>query len=138
MGIDIVAGGRRVGHKTRTSPKSDNVYLGLLSKLYKFLARRTDSPFVAAVLQRLFMSKVNRPPLGLGRLSKLMINKEEKIAVIVGTITDDNRLLEVPKLTGKARAYLQRIIELAMQYCKLSFLIVRCTKVLAKPVLYPC
>jgi large subunit ribosomal protein L18e len=116
MGIDIVAGGRRVGHKTRTSPKSDNVYLGLLSKLYKFLARRTDSPFVAAVLQRLFMSKVNRPPLGLGRLSKLMINKEDKIAVIVGTITDDNRLLEVPKLTGMMQADQQCVLHFAMQH----------------------
>ena len=28
-----------------------------------------------------------------------MKGKEEKVAVLVGTITDDNRLLEVPKLT---------------------------------------
>ena len=41
MGIDIVAGGRRVGHKARTDTRSENVYLKLLVKLYRFLSRRT-------------------------------------------------------------------------------------------------
>jgi hypothetical protein len=44
QGIDIEAGGRnKVKH--RTAPKSENVYLKLLVKLYRFLARRTDSDF---------------------------------------------------------------------------------------------
>lgn len=46
MGIDLVAGGRRVGHKARTAPASNNPYLALLCKVYKFLSRRTDSDFV--------------------------------------------------------------------------------------------
>jgi len=99
MGIDLVAGGRRVGHKVRTAPKSKNVYIALLVKLYRFLARRTGSKFDAAVLKRLFMSKVNRPPIGLNRLVRYMGGKTDKIAVVVGTVTDDARLLEVPKLT---------------------------------------
>lgn len=37
MGIDIKAGGRRVGHNVRTAPKSDNPYLKLLVKLYRFV-----------------------------------------------------------------------------------------------------
>ncbi|CAM9878341.1 unnamed protein product [Chrysoparadoxa australica] len=98
MGIDLVAGGRRVGHKQRTAPKSDNVYLALLVKLYKFLSRRTGSKFADAVLHRLYMSKTNRAPLGVNRLARYMTGKEGKTAVIVATITDDNRLLEVPKL----------------------------------------
>ena len=49
MGIDLVAGGRRVGHKTRTAPVSDNVYLKLLVKLYAFLARRTESKFCKVI-----------------------------------------------------------------------------------------
>lgn len=98
MGIDLVAGGRRVGHKVRTAPKSKNVYIALLVKLYRFLARRTGSDFDAAVLKRLFMSKVNRPALGLNRLVRYMKNNTDKIAVIVGTVTDDVRLLEVPAL----------------------------------------
>ena len=56
MGIDLKAGGRRTGHKARDKPKSDNVYLKLLVKLYRFLARRTDTDFVKVVLKRLFMS----------------------------------------------------------------------------------
>ena len=101
MGIDLVAGGRRVGHKVRTSPKSDNVYLGLLVKLFRFLARRTDSAFAKVVLKRLYMSKTNRAPLSLSRLARYMKNKETSTAVLVGTVTDDVRLLEVPKLSGE-------------------------------------
>lgn len=36
MGIDLIAGGRRVGHNVRTAPTSQNVYLRLLVKLYRF------------------------------------------------------------------------------------------------------
>jgi large subunit ribosomal protein L18e len=43
------------------------------------------------------MSRINRPPLSLAKLVQNMHNKE-KIAVIVGTVTDDVRLLEVPAL----------------------------------------
>ena len=45
------------------------------------------------------MSRVNRPPLSIARLVRYMKGKENKTAVIVGTVTDDVRLLEVPKLT---------------------------------------
>jgi large subunit ribosomal protein L18e len=100
MGIDLIAGGRRVGHKVRSAPGSDDVYLKLLVKVYRFLARRTNSAFVQVVLKRLYMSKVNQPPMSLARLARYMKGKEDgKIAVIVGTITNDDRLLEVPKLT---------------------------------------
>lgn len=75
------------------------MYLRLLVKLYRFLARRTDSNFNKVILKRLFMSRVNRPPLSISRLAQFMKGKEDKIAVVVGTITDDLRLYEVPKLT---------------------------------------
>jgi large subunit ribosomal protein L18e len=45
------------------------------------------------------MSKTNRPPLSLSKVVKFMKGKEQKIGVVVGTITDDVRLYEVPKLT---------------------------------------
>ncbi|KAH7164252.1 solute carrier family 25 member 42 [Fusarium sp. MPI-SDFR-AT-0072] len=87
----------------RTAPKSDNVYLKLLVKLYRFLARRTDSSFNKVVLRRLFTSKINRPPVSLSRIVA-NINKEgeKRTVVVVGTITDDNRLLEFPKVTVAA------------------------------------
>ncbi|XP_042438705.1 60S ribosomal protein L18-2 [Zingiber officinale] len=97
MGIDLVAGGR--SKKTRrTAPKSDDVYLKLIVRLYRFLVRRTGSKFNAVILKRLFMSKTNRPPLSLRRLIKFMEGKEDKIAVIVGTVTDDKRVYEVPAI----------------------------------------
>ncbi|CAG8845941.1 36585_t:CDS:2, partial [Racocetra persica] len=73
-GIDIKK--HHVKNGNRTEPKSENVYLRLLVKLYRFLARRTDSKF-------------NK-------------DKPDKIAVVVGTITDDDRVLEIPKITVAA------------------------------------
>ena len=50
-------------------------------------------------MRRLFMSKTNRPPLSIARLIRQMKNHEGKTAVIVGTVTDDNRIMTVPKMT---------------------------------------
>ncbi|KAI9340143.1 ribosomal protein L18e/L15P [Zopfochytrium polystomum] len=97
MGIDT---GKKhhAKKRARTAPRSDDVYLRLLVKLYRFLARRTDASFNKVILKRLFMSRVNRPPLSLSRIAKYSAKNKDKIAVIVGTVTDDARLLEVPKL----------------------------------------
>jgi large subunit ribosomal protein L18e len=99
MGIDLIAGGR-VKNTSRDAPKSENVYLLLLVKLYRFLSRRVDSSsFNSVVLKRLFQSKVNRPALSLTRIARYAKGKEDKIIVTVGTVTDDARLLNFPKLT---------------------------------------
>jgi large subunit ribosomal protein L18e len=106
MGIDLKAGGRRTGHKSSSKViKTANPYTRLLIKLYKFLARRTDSSFCATVVKRLHMSKVNQPPVGLNRLARYMLNKDECIAVVVGKVTDDVRMMEVPKLTVCALSF---------------------------------
>merc|ERR1712232_1042709 len=72
-------------------------YIRLLVKLYRFLARRVDSKFNKVVLKRLFMSRMNRPPLSLSKIDRFMKGKEGKMAVVVGTVTDDVRMLEAPK-----------------------------------------
>ncbi|KAF6134822.1 hypothetical protein GIB67_002223 [Kingdonia uniflora] len=78
-------------------------------QLYRFLVRRTESNFNAVILKRLFMSKTNKPPISLSRLIRFVKGKEGKIAVIVGAVTDDTRVYEVPALKvlciegGKAR-----------------------------------
>ncbi|MBA0825815.1 hypothetical protein Goarm_010731, partial [Gossypium armourianum] len=94
-GIDLVAGGKSKKTK-RTAPK-------------------TGSKFNAVILKRLFMSKVNKPPLSLSRLIQYMKGKEDKIAVVVGTVTDDIRVYEVPALrvtalrfTETARARIEK------------------------------
>ncbi|KAG7111036.1 60S ribosomal protein L18-B like [Verticillium longisporum] len=97
MGIDLNRHHVRGTH--RTAPKSQNVYLKLLVKLYRFLARRTDANFNKVVLRRLFMSRINRPPVSLSRIAANIKEDEKRIVVVVGTITDDNRLLTVPKVT---------------------------------------
>jgi large subunit ribosomal protein L18e len=56
------------------------------------------------MLKRLFMSRVNRPPMSLSRIVANVKkgDNEKKTVVVVGTVTDDNRLLEVPKLAVAA------------------------------------
>nr|XP_032836523.1 60S ribosomal protein L18 isoform X2 [Petromyzon marinus] len=82
------------------------------SQLYRFLARRTSSPFNKVVLKRLFMSRTNRPPISIARLVRKMKmgGREGKVAVVIGTITDDPRIFTIPKIkvcalrvTAKAR-----------------------------------
>ena len=51
------------------------------------------------------MSRINKPPMSISRIARLASNKyaakehENKTIVVVATVTDDNRLLEVPKLS---------------------------------------
>ncbi|KAI0285086.1 60S ribosomal protein L18 [Russula aff. rugulosa BPL654] len=100
-GIDIAK--HHVKKGARTAPASEDPYLLLLVKLYRFLARRTDSKFNKAVLHRLFLSKTNRPPISLSRIVKETAKVDDlssKTIIQVGTVTDDIRLLEVPKLCG--------------------------------------
>jgi large subunit ribosomal protein L18e len=99
MGIDI-------NHKNdrkvrRKCPKSKDVYLLLLVKLYRYLARRSGAKFNKIVLKRLFMSKINRPPVSLARLDRKMKDESrcKKTAVVVGTITNDVRLFDFPKMS---------------------------------------
>ena len=73
MGVDL---DHRYDRKAvRRAPRSKNLYLLLLVKLYRFLARRTGAKFNQTILKRLFMSKTNRPPLSLSRLVRHMKKK---------------------------------------------------------------
>merc|ERR1712127_1104283 len=108
MGIDIC---HRYDRKVRrTEPRSEDIYLRLLVKLYRFLARRTDAKFNKVILKRLFMSRTNRPPLAISKINRLMTKpgREEKVAVVVGCVTDDVRLLKVPKLKVCALRFTER------------------------------
>lgn len=90
-------------------------------KLYKFLARRTDSNFNKTILRRLMASKTNKPPISLSKIVAVSHNphtaklSEGKVRAVVGTVTDDNRLYEVPKMsicalrfTSTARARIEK------------------------------
>ena len=88
MGVDIRHNKDR--KVRRKEPKSQDMYLRLLVKLYRFLARRTNSTFNQVVLKRLFMSRTNGPPLSLSRMIRKMKlpGRENKPAVVVGTVTE--------------------------------------------------
>ncbi|KAK9173250.1 Ribosomal protein L18e/L15 family protein [Cryptosporidium meleagridis] len=98
MGIDLKAGGRVKKTQSKRT-RSTNPYRILLSKLYTFLGRRTNSSFNDAVLHRLKMARRFQAPISVSRLVQFMNGKEGKIAAVVGTVTDDTRVLKIPKLT---------------------------------------
>merc|ERR1739848_817224 len=94
MGIDISH--KKDRKAVRKATKSNDLYLNMLVKLYRFLSRRTDSKFNKIMLKRLFMSRQHRPPLSLSRLSANA--KEGKTIVCVGTVTNDTRCNQGPKV----------------------------------------
>ncbi|XP_002733428.1 large ribosomal subunit protein eL18-like [Saccoglossus kowalevskii] len=98
MGIDLNHRNLRKVH--RKKPRSKDVYLRLLVKLYRFLARRTGAKYNMIVLKRLFMSRANRQPMSIARVTRQMKKpgRDNKTAVIVGTVTDDLRIFQIPKL----------------------------------------
>lgn len=62
------------------------------------------------------MSRINRPPVSLSRIVKNTTETHKgKTIVIIGTVTDDNRVLTIPKLsvaalrfTSTARARIEK------------------------------
>ncbi|CDW59090.1 60S ribosomal protein L18 [Trichuris trichiura] len=110
-GIDI---SHRFDRKSvRRHAKSKDPYVQLLCKLYRFLVRRTGAKFNKIILKRLYMARRHRPPMSLRRVAKHMGRKgrKEKICVLVGTVTNDMRLYDVPPMkicalhvTERARA----------------------------------
>ncbi|VVT55624.1 60S ribosomal protein eL18 [Magnusiomyces paraingens] len=104
MGIDHTKK-QHIRNSQRQAPKSANPQLALLVQLYRVLARRTDSELNKTVLQSLYLSKTNRPPVSTADLATELKKGSiaaGKIVVVVGTVTDDPRLLEVPKVTVAA------------------------------------
>lgn len=69
MGIDLVNKRKKI-QKFRKATTQNN-YHQLLIKLYKFMARRTDSKFNQIVYERLNQSNVTRYPISLSKLVKM-------------------------------------------------------------------
>ncbi|MCL4135713.1 UNVERIFIED_CONTAM: hypothetical protein GTU68_047793, partial [Idotea baltica] len=67
--------------------------------LYSFLSRRTPSRFNNIIHKRLNQSRLNRYPISVSRITKILKNNTEskKIVAVIGTVTDDVRLLTVPE-----------------------------------------
>ncbi|SCZ97198.1 BZ3500_MvSof-1268-A1-R1_Chr4-2g07054 [Microbotryum saponariae] len=98
--VKVRSGSHRLGRPSSYPPALTRSF-PLPKQLYRFLARRTDSKFNKVVLRRLYMSRINRPPLSISRISRQVSksNAASSTVVAVATITDDIRLLEVPKLS---------------------------------------
>lgn len=90
---------RNSSRAVRKEPRSQDPYLRLLVKLYAYLARRTGSKFNAIILKRLCQARQFKTPITLRKIVSLISAEKmaNNIIVVVGTITNDIRMLEMPK-----------------------------------------
>lgn len=107
MAIDLIRGGRIANRGIRRT-KSTNSYIKTLIKLYSFLNRRTESKFNTVIHKRLNQSRLNRYPISISRIVRTLSNDNAPVAAgqtkfnsrilaVVGSVTNDNRLLNVPE-----------------------------------------
>lgn len=105
MGVDLT-GEQKKKRVVRRHTYSTNPYIKLLIKLYKFLAKRTNSAFNKVIYKRLLKSRNNRAPISLSRVAVVMKRKmtfapkgmQAPIAVIVGDVLDDVRMARIPAI----------------------------------------
>lgn len=107
MGIDLPASGRNK-HGTRTTSHTTDPYKRILYQTYKFLDRRTQSPFCKLIAHRLTLSKTNRPPVSVKKLASLMAHRLDCTAVVVGNVTADDRTMKIPAMKVCALHFTRR------------------------------
>jgi large subunit ribosomal protein L18e len=106
MAIDLIRGGRIANRGIRKT-KTTNSYIKTLIKLYSFLSRRTESRFNTTIHKRLNQSRLNRYPISISRITRTLSQDKaavtegqtkfnSRIVAVVGSITNDTRLLNVP------------------------------------------
>ena len=106
MAIDLIRGGRIANRGIRKA-KTTNTYIKTLIKLYAFLSRRTESRFNTTVHKRLNQSRLNRYPISISRIASTLTHDKAPVAegqtkfnsrilAVVGSVTNDTRLLNVP------------------------------------------
>jgi len=97
--------------------------------LFRFLSRRTNSGFTKTILRRLISSRINRPPISISKINQLNGDNKDRIVVSVATVTDDVRMLDVPKMTVAALRFTEtaraRIVKAGGQCLTLDELIMR-------------
>ena len=107
------------------------------AQLFKFLSRRTDSSFCKTILRRLVASRTMRPPVSLSKLVKHLGGKQGRTAVVVGTVTDDMRLLDLPKLEVAALRFTEgaraRITKAGGSCLTIDELIMKCPSGTPRP-----
>lgn len=70
------------------------------------------------------MSKIHRPAISVARIVRFMKKpgRQDSIAVIVGTVTDDARIFEIPKLTVSSSPFMQFLFHIYLYTSNHPFL----------------
>ncbi|XP_051912641.1 60S ribosomal protein L18-like [Hippocampus zosterae] len=90
-------GGRQKQRNLR-KPRTTNVQLRGLIKYFTSCRGARPCAFNKVILKRLCQSRTTRCPSHCPGSSRIWVPSLERTAVVVGTVTNDLRLLELPKL----------------------------------------
>lgn len=80
----------------RKKPVSGNQELHALHALFSAVSSKSTHPEYRTIADRLKKSRRNRPAVCLGRLIEWTEPCQDKVAVVVGKIVNDDRILELP------------------------------------------
>eukprot|EP01070_Trichotokara_eunicae_P009083 Trichotokara_eunicae@DN5972_c0_g1_i1.p1 len=99
MGVDLPKKTKIQSFRGRKKIGSRDPYLHLLIRLYKFLDRRASCQFNRQVLKALRSPRRVQGSVGIKRVIRNTRNRENATICVAGTVTNDNRVLETPKLS---------------------------------------
>lgn len=81
---------------TKKQTRSKNVYLQALCDFYSRVAENTSVLALKKIAKRLKMSGSNRQPVKISKVVEELNGSLDKVAVIVGKVLDDDRMIELP------------------------------------------
>ncbi|KAH0570391.1 Ribosomal protein L18 [Spironucleus salmonicida] len=98
MGIQLQSGDRKRTIK-RTTPHTDNHYKNVIQSVYAQAAEKVENKDIALIAKRMCQSQTNQPSVSTSRLASISKNQQGKTLVLVSTVTNDPRVIEIPKMT---------------------------------------
>lgn len=101
---------------TRKEPRSKNVYLHALSDFYSKVASNTSVLAIRKISKRLKMSKADRQPVKISKIVEELDGSLDKVAVIVGKVLDDDRMIELPPVRIVALQWSKGVKEKVEKY----------------------
>ncbi|KAK1349460.1 hypothetical protein LUQ84_3593 [Hamiltosporidium tvaerminnensis] len=82
--------------QVRKTPVTKNIYRVGLFDLFTKISDNTDCEVIKKIAHRLRMSRSNQHPLKVSNIVRQLEGKSDKVAVVVGKVLDDERMIEIP------------------------------------------
>ncbi|KAM0672534.1 ribosomal protein L18 [Ordospora colligata] len=101
---------------TKKCPNSANVYLKALSRFYSKIARNTSYLCLKKISKRLTMSKSDRQPVKISKIVSELEGKQDKVAVVVAKVLDDDKVMILPAMKIVALQWSKEVKEKVEKY----------------------